>query len=314
MIDNLIIARSNAYGLTQDAGILGDAIEVAGGRCAHVARTSAPLRSRLLRARLARHAFHIERAFPRWFPAAERHFLIPNQERFPRRHLSRLRGIDHVLAKTRHAQAIFEALDVPTTHVGFTSRDRRIEGTRKDNRILHLAGGNTLKGTEDILRLWARRPDWPELVLVQKRDNAPASTPANVTLHAGYLDEGTLRDLQNTCRIHICPSRSEGWGHTIVEAMACGALVITTDAPPMNEHVTSDVGMLVRHARDEPRHLGTSYFVDPSALEQAIDQALALPEAELTRRGAAARRAFERLNADFAVRIRDYIARPPATP
>ena len=309
MIDNLIISRSNWYGLTRDVEILRSAIEAVGGYCEHVAPRSRPLIDRLLRRGIARHAFHVERAFPQWFSAAEKHFLIPNQERFPKRHLHRLRKIDRVLAKTRSAEAVFAALHVPTAYVGFTSLDRRNVGVSKDNRLLHIAGGSTLKGTEDILALWGQRQDWPQLVLVQKKENAPARIPTNVTLHAGFLEESALTQLMNACRIHICPSRSEGWGHSIVEAMSCSAVVITTDAPPMNELVSADYGLLVPVACHEPRHLGISYYVDRSALEQAIGSAIALSTSELQRRGTVARQVYERQRDAFAARIESFVAR-----
>jgi glycosyltransferase involved in cell wall biosynthesis len=53
------------------------------------------------------------------------------------------------------------------------------------------------------------------------------------------------RDLYREGEVFVQPSKAEGIGLSILEAMACGLPVITTDYPPMNEY-TSDSRMLVR--------------------------------------------------------------------
>lgn len=45
--------------------------------------------------------------------------------------------------------------------------------------------------------------------------------------------------------IHIMPSEREGFGHTINEGRAAGALLIVPDHPPMNELVLPMSGLLI---------------------------------------------------------------------
>ena len=61
--------------------------------------------------------------------------------------------------------------------------------------------------------------------------------------HIINLDEAI--DLYRNGKIFICPSRREGLGLPILEAMACGLPVITTDASPMNEWFPEDYPLLV---------------------------------------------------------------------
>ena len=302
--DVAIVGRNNQYGLTRDAEILHQGLESIGVRATLFDRRQRALMDRLRRREVAELVVHLERIHSAWLGAARRHVLIPNQERFPRRHLGRLRRIDRVLAKTRHAREIFAGLGVDSICLGFTSPDRYDPSVARDwKRFFHLAGGSTLKGTEDILALWDAHPEWPELVLVQNQANAPDSVPPNVTLRCGYLDDDELKRLQNACGVHLCPSRSEGWGHHIVEAMSCGAVVMTTDAPPMNEHVTADCSVLVPASRSEPRHLGRNFFVDPYALEATVGRLVTESPEAVRSLGMKARERFKGLDQGFTAQL-----------
>ena len=290
---SVIISKDNGYGLTVDAKTLAHALAQLDVPAIIAKPGDRRWIDRLTRRRTHDFIFHLERVHPSWIDAGATNILIPNQERFPRRHTGRLRHIDMVLTKTAHACEIFSDLGCKTIHVGFMSPDRHNPAIGKDWRsFLHVAGGSTLKGTEDIISLWSRHPEWPDLTLVQKEANIARPLPPNVKAAPGFVTEDQLTALMNGCGIHLCPSRSEGWGHYIHEALGCGAVVITTDAPPMNEFVNAQYGVVVETDRSEMRHLGRNYFVAAPALETAVGSLLTIDQDMLEEMGREARGAF----------------------
>lgn len=304
MADVLIVAKSNSYGLTRDMALFKAELEAIGKSVETAPPRGRQFLDRLSRRKRAKTVVHMERAFPQWYSAGERNWLIPNQERFPKRQLGRLAGIDLVLAKSQHGEAVFAARSVATAFLGFISEDRRSPDIGKEwSRFFHLAGGSAVKGTEDVIGLWTKHPEWPELVIVQKDKDLAKTRPSNIRIVSGYLDDADLKRLQNSCGVHLCPSRSEGWGHHIVEGLSVGAVLVTTDAPPMNEHVTPETGLTVAYARCEPRHLGTNFFVDPVALETAISELVRMDDASKAKLGAAARERYQAMIVGFRQRL-----------
>ncbi len=298
----LSLSRSNGVGLDRDSALLARALSGAGLETLSP-RLKNPVDLLFGKFR-ADAAFHIERVAPWWKWNAGTHFLIPNQERFPQRLLPRLGMVDRVLCKSRHAEEIFSRHHDDVRFIGFTSEDRGTPGAEPDyGRFFHLAGRSTLKNTELILELWEKHPEWPLLTLVQHPENAPKAVPGNVDLVARYLDDDGLRNLQNTCGIHLCPSLSEGWGHYIVEAMSCAAVTVTTAAPPMDELVTQERGITVPFFRSEPRHLGTNFHADPAEMEAAVERLIAMPDAEKRKLGLAGREWFLENDNTFCHRL-----------
>jgi glycosyltransferase involved in cell wall biosynthesis len=82
--------------------------------------------------------------------------------------------------------------------------------------------------------------------------------------------------MQNRHAFHLCPSETEGFGHHLVEGMSVGAVTLATDAPPMNEMITNERGVLVAYARTSTQQLATTYFVDEAALEAGVERMLSL--------------------------------------
>ncbi|MCP5538050.1 MAG: glycosyltransferase family 4 protein [Akkermansiaceae bacterium] len=305
-----IIARTNGVGLDRDVDLIHKALSSAGFKVtvSHC-RAISPL-NRLLpgKPRFDANIF-LERVFPRWFGTAKTNLLIPNQERFPHRHLKHLKQIDHILCKSRHAEEIFTQLGHATRYISFTSTDLRDDSLQPDYQsFFHLAGRSTLKGTETILKLWCSHPEWPTLTIVQCQENAPEHVPDNVRLITDYIPHEEIKTQLNSHGIHLCTSLSEGWGHYIVEAMSCGAVVVTTDAPPMNELITPARGVAVPYHQSEPRHLGTNFLIDPRKLETIIQELLLMPAEQKKALGAHARTWFEQNDRDFSTKFPQVVA------
>ena len=249
-------------------------------------------------------AIHTERMAPEWMDYSRLNVFLTNPEWFePAPAFSRM---DAILCKTRWTVEIMSRLHPRAVFAGFTGLDRRLTGiTREGLRPLHVVGSSPNKGTGALIEVWRRNPAWPTLTVAAWRKGLeiPQELPANVQVIREFIDDVELRRLQCGCGFHICPSSAEGFGHTIVEGLSTGAVVLTTDAPPMNELVSSDRGVLVPWATSEPMCAGQRFLVDEERLEEQITQVFSWPTAQVQTIGRSAREWFEQNDADFRRRF-----------
>lgn len=255
-----------------------------------------------------------EHVWPSHLATARWNVALPNPEWFDdkdRRHLS---AIDQVWAKTRQGEQLFQALGRRTCWIGFDGLQQAAPPPARDadQLFFHLAGGSRTKGTHRLLALWARHPEWPTLTVVGRLAEPRPASAANIRLIQDYLDEASLLELQRAHRFHLCPSEAEGYGHYIVEAMAQGALPITVDAPPMNELVTAERGLLVACRPGDPMGLVTTQLFDEHAMEQAIEQALQINEEAFAQRSQQALRWVHDNRQGFAGRVQHALQQLPA--
>ncbi len=85
--------------------------------------------------------------------------------------------------------------------------------------------------------------------------------------------------------------------------MSCGALVLTTDAPPMNEIVTEERGILMGVRPGAPHGLVRKMYTTPEMLTEAVERALALSDSDYHRLCGRARSWFEVNARSFHVRF-----------
>jgi glycosyltransferase involved in cell wall biosynthesis len=93
----------------------------------------------------------------------------------------------------------------------------------------------------------------------------------------GYVSDSQLRALYSTARVFAYPSLYEGFGLPLLEALACGAVVVASDTTAIPE-VAGDAALLVSP-------------VDDGALADGLSRALADDQLRLRLRAAGPTRA-----------------------
>ena len=191
---------------------------------------------------------------------------------------------DLILCKTKEAQRLFSKHNPNTMYISFTCDDCYLSNSIKSYKLIqHFAGSSNQKGTYSVENVWLRNSGYPTLYLI-KNSLSRLSAGHNIMQINGYISQYILKILQNTCGIHLCPSENEGFGHSILEAMSTEGVVVTTNAPPMNEFI-DDPRCLVAYNGTGSQYLATTYYVDPASLEKTVNALLDLPEAELIKIG-----------------------------
>jgi hypothetical protein len=320
-----IIGKSNGVGLARDIDLLVAALKASGHQvevtiidAVQAKRRRSPLAQFAARARLAWGGaassarasgadvnLMLEHVWLQYLSTAPINVAVPNPEWFDRHDRRFLAEVDSVWAKTSYTSELFRALGCSTTYIGFDSEDRYESGIAKQRTYFHLAGKSTMKGTDRLVRVWQRHPEWPRLILVRHKDGGAAVKAAapNIDERVGYLSDEELRRLQNASLFHLCLSLTEGWGHYIVEAMGVGAVTITVDARPMNELVAADRGVLVPYRATGTQRLATTYQFDEAGLEAAIARTIAMSDEECAHLGARARGWFMDNKSGFSGRL-----------
>jgi len=129
---------------------------------------------------------------------------------------------------------------VDTTHFNPKNRDDWNSATFLHNE--GFGGAGFRKGTDMIFTAFRQLLYQYQIkgITLRVRSQCEESEHSQIIKGINHviIDPGELAcaiDTYNYGKIYIAPSRREGLGLPIPEAMACGLPVITTDAPPMNE-------------------------------------------------------------------------------
>ncbi|ORY30675.1 hypothetical protein BCR33DRAFT_841603 [Rhizoclosmatium globosum] len=261
-----------------------------------------------------------------------RNYWLPNVEQIDWGMLPLYETASRVLCKTKITCVASQAylrdkkiLSTQTKFMSHSSPDARKQGvellgekkasslmqdSKRFDRFYHAYGKSGRKNTDDLLHCWYGHPKWPKLTVVghhppwefvRKHYRGMKHLPKNIEILSSVSIQ-KLRELQLSHGVHLCPSQQEGYGHYINEARALGALVMTTDYPPMNEFVEDGIsGILMNHEPPYPEsHQGLQqYFVSPvrvatDSICAAVEKVLKMSLDERRQMGIRAREAYER--------------------
>jgi glycosyltransferase involved in cell wall biosynthesis len=103
--------------------------------------------------------------------------------------------------------------------------------------ILYVGAAERRKGFDTLLEAMARvARERPELALVVTTHLEGWSIPAGVrVIQLGYVDDDTLAALYRSCTALAFPSRYEGFGLPVLEAMTYGAPVVASNSSAIPE-------------------------------------------------------------------------------
>ncbi|KAJ3099299.1 hypothetical protein HK100_004913 [Physocladia obscura] len=153
-----------------------------------------------------------------------------------------------------------------------SSTSQQQEPTRNFNAFFHAYGSSGRKSTVQLVDCWSQHRWWPPLTIVGTLNRTYfesrfGSLASNIIIISDLLNTPALRRLQYANAVHVCPSQQEGYGHYINEARAMGAMIVTTNHPPMNEFVVDGYsGVLIEPSavlKVEPYQGLGDYFVSP---------------------------------------------------
>jgi glycosyltransferase involved in cell wall biosynthesis len=295
-----LVSRDNGAGLTNDMRLLDGMLSNAGYDVSWVDWRNASMPYHDI-------AIFLELWNPQLIKFARHTIGIFNLEWFQRRWTIGLHACTQLWTKSGEAQYLFAqqlGLSKKSTYTGFMSRDMYDPDIPRELAAVHLRGKSSLKGTSSVLEAWATNPDLPPLTVIS---NDHLNVPAGVRL-LNRLSEDQLSYELNHAQIHVCPSETEGWGHYIVEGMSTGAVVVTTDAMPMSEHITPDVGVLIPPVATCQHGIATAWCVDAPGVAKAVRTVVRMSQKERIDMGDRARARFHARNEEFQTKALKLLA------
>lgn len=196
-------------------------------------------------------------------------YLAWEESIFPKRWVSECNQYLHgLLVTSEHTKQIFknsgiaipmfvipEGLDIP-----FATPESIAINTKKSFKFLHNSSGQYRKGVDVLLKAYfaefSANDDvalvlklFPNSSLDKEIDrlvySAPATAPEVVMIKDGNVSDGQLRSLYENAQAVVLPSRAEGFGIPMAEAMQLGKPLITTGFSGQMDFCTSSNAFLI---------------------------------------------------------------------
>lgn len=143
--------------------------------------------------------------------------------------------------------------------------------------ILYAGNFKKHKGLDTLLDAYALLREAPALLLVGNRGGMSEELRARVwnlprVRMMGFADKRFLQNLYAKCMFFVFPSLYEGFGYPPLEAMACGAPVLSSDAPALKEVLGGAAAYFPRGNAEELAG-ALKRLIDDTALCKSLSEA-----------------------------------------
>lgn len=203
--------------------------------------------------------------------------------------VDKIRSADVCLVPSRFCQEVWAKygvsahvvrLGVPGSVVLDGPRPRSTEP-----RVLFVGSNLPRKGWQLLAPAWEMLKPKASLYLktITEQKGIYRDPSGSVQIDTRDLTSDELFDLYRSAEIFVFPSYGEGFGLTVLEAMASGCVCVTTDAGGLSEFVSSRNAIIIDRPQDELVTYGSQFDLKiPTAqsVSEAIGKALALTDAE----------------------------------
>lgn len=244
---------------------------------------------------------------PDYMPFGNKNFMFPNQEYFLSRWIPYLHEFDGIFCKTKHAFEIFSNLQAKAFYTSFTSLLYPQATIKKTFTVAHVMGRSPTKGTIVLIDFWSKHKQLPLLDVYFHGGSHMKNLPSCENIRfigPKRLDLSEMGRVYSSYWFFMCPSPFEGFGHYINQAMGHGGIVLTTDAPPMNEMLENgNEGFLLNSAYQGPINLGHNFEVNFDL--DLLLSIFAKEESELLKISKAAIDRFESRDAFFCEKFKE---------
>jgi glycosyltransferase involved in cell wall biosynthesis len=212
------------------------------------------------------------------------------------RYFASARRIVAISHATRNDLVSYLGIDeslIDVAHLGVDHSQFRPEPERENERqhlnekyslarpfLFYIGAFDSRKNIDLLIRAFAQTGLAKDFDLVlagailEKRKQALQELAAEVQVQSavrllGYADQADIAGLYRACHVHVFPSKYEGFGLPVAEALACGAPTLTTNVTSMPE-IAGNAAILVPASDEEALAAGLENLCHDEALRTRL--------------------------------------------
>lgn len=175
-----------------------------------------------------------------------RYWIAPNERRMLVR-ADRITAVSQFVANATKTDLVDRPIEIIHNGIDINGFCPREKAQNKPFRLLYVGSWSSRKGVDLLQPIMGKLGADFELVYI-----GPEAEKLHENAHSigVMLGENQVVEAMQNADALLFPSRSEGFGLVVVEAMACGLPVITTRIPPLTEIVQDGVNGLLCQTDD----------------------------------------------------------------